>query len=259
MESKNTILSQAELELLEALVLRHGKIVTFAQIQAAAGSQSSASALRQRVAQMSRAGWLVRLRRGLYLVVTDISTLGFVDVSDLVIAQALNPMAYVSFERALQHHALFDQLLARIDAVTTGKSRRYNVLGTLYTFSKIQPELYWGFEEMTLDGRRVAVANPEKALLDILYFRTSAYAVSLVLEKLQTGREGLEFDRLKAHARRYPVGIVRKIGFLLDLAGVDTGDLLTAAVKASSYSRLTQDAKCFNARWRLYYDPQVVG
>ncbi len=112
MNTKDTILSQNDLALLESVVLRYGKIVTFEQIQAVTEDSATRGAVRQRVARMSKAGWLVRLKRGLYLVVTDISTLGFADVSDLVIAQALNAEAYVSFESALQYHGLFDQLLA---------------------------------------------------------------------------------------------------------------------------------------------------
>ena len=118
METKNTILSQKDLDLLESIVLHYGKIVSFEQIHKGMGESASIGAVRKHVAQMSKAGWLIRLKRGLYLVVTDISTLGFADVSDLVIAQTLNDESYISFESALQYHGMFDQLLKRIDAVT---------------------------------------------------------------------------------------------------------------------------------------------
>lgn len=259
METKDTILSQNDLDLLEAVVLRYGKVVTLAQVQAVAGDNATRGAVRQRVAQMSKAGWLVRLRRGLYLVVTDISTLGFADVSDLVIARALNEHSYVSFERALQHHGLFDQLLARVDSVTTSKTKRYTVLETTYTFSQIKPELYFGFGQETVGSQTVNVAEREKAILDILYFRSSAYAVSIVLEKLQTYPEEFDFEKLKAYTMRYSLGMVRKVGFLLDYLGIDTDDLMTAEIKKSSYNKLTQDADQFNAKWRLYYDPHLIG
>jgi predicted transcriptional regulator of viral defense system len=257
METKDTILSQKDLELLEAVVLRYGKIVTLEQIQAVAGDSVPRGAVRQRVAHMSKAGWLIRLKRGLYLVVTDISTLGFADVSDLVIAQALNEESYVSFERALQYHGLFDQLLARIDSVTTGKTKTYQVLDTTYAFSQIKQELYFGFTQETVNGQTVNIAEKEKAILDMLYFRSSAYAVSLVLEKLQIYQEEFDFEGLKTYSQRYALGMVRKVGFLLDHLGVDTADLLTAEVKKSSYNKLSQDADQFNAKWRLYYDSHL--
>jgi hypothetical protein len=55
---KNTILTQPELELLETVVLRYGRIVTFEQIAEAMAESISREALRYRVAQMSKAGWL---------------------------------------------------------------------------------------------------------------------------------------------------------------------------------------------------------
>ena len=259
MEITHTILSQKDLDLLEAVVLRCGKIVSFDQIQAAIGENATRGAVRKRVAQMSKAGWLIRLKRGLYLVVTDISTLGFADVSDLVIAQALNEEAYISFESALQYHGLFDQLLTRIDAVTTRATKTYQVLQTTYTFSKIKQKLFFGFTQETLNGQTVNIAEQEKAILDILYFRATAYAVSLVLEKLQVYEDEFDFAKLKDYSSRYSLGMVRKVGFLLDRLEIDTADLWSDEVKQNSYNKLTQDADQFNAKWRLYYDPHLIG
>jgi hypothetical protein len=55
------------------------------------------------------------------------------------------------------------------------------------------------------------------------------------------------------------VGMVRKVGFLLDQLDVDTRNLMTPDVKKSSYNKLTQGADQFNAKWRLYYDPHLIG
>jgi hypothetical protein len=53
--------------------------------------------------------------------------------------------------------------------------------------------------------------------------------------------------------------MVRKVGFLLDHLGVDTDDLMTAEVKRNSYTKLTQAADQFNAKWRRYYDARLLG
>lgn len=259
METKNTILSQKDLQLLESIVLRLGRIVSFEQIREVAGESQSVGSLRKEVAQMAQAGWLIRLKRGLYLVVTDISTLGLADVADLVIAQTLNPDSYISFESALQFHGMFDQLLKRIDAVTTRTTQSYTVQQTTFTFSKIKKELYFGFTEETINRHSVKIAESEKAILDILYFRANDYAVSLVMEKLRDYEDEFDFEKLKTYSARYSVGMVRKVGFLLDQVGVDTADLWTANVKKNSYNKLTQDAAQFNAKWRLYYDSTLIG
>ncbi len=80
-----------------------------------------------------------------------------------------------------------------------------------------------------------------------------------MLEKLHAYQDEFDFAKLKAYAARFSLGMVRKVGFLLDQLDVDTTDLMTAEVKKSSYNKLTQDSDQFNAKWRLYYDPHLIG
>ncbi len=158
---------------------------------------TSLEAVRKRVAAMSQAGWLIRLKKGLYLVVTDISTLGFMDISELVIAQSLNSDSYISFESDLQYHGMFDQMLSRIDAVTTRTTKTYQVQKTTYSFSCVKEEFYFGFTEVLINNQKVNVAEKEKAILDMLYFRSSDYVVNLVVEKLTDYHDQFDFEKLK--------------------------------------------------------------
>ncbi|MEI7989463.1 MAG: hypothetical protein WCI88_10515 [Chloroflexota bacterium] len=259
MDSKKTILSQKDLALLEAVVLRHGKTASLEQIQEAIGENIPRGAVRKRVAQMSKAGWLIRLKKGLYLVVTDISTLGNADVSELVIAQSLNADSYISFESALQYYGMFDQMLSRIDSVTTKATRKYKVLQTTYSFSQIKQELYFGFTEVVINNQKVKMADKEKTILDMLYFRTTRYSVSMVLEKLIAYRDQFDFGKAKSYCAKYSLGMLRKMGFLFDQAGVDTTDILSPEqTKRNSYNKLTQQTDKFNAKWRLYYDSNLT-
>src|SRR5579864_9453831 len=98
METKNTILSQNDLTLLEDIIVKYGKIVSFTQLKEAFGSKYSLAEIRNKVSLLSQKGWLLRLRRGVYVVITNISTLGFNDVSEYIISQALNKDSYISFE-----------------------------------------------------------------------------------------------------------------------------------------------------------------
>jgi predicted transcriptional regulator of viral defense system len=260
MNTKNTILTQKDLELLESIVLRYGNIVTFEQIQNGAGANTSREVVRARVARISKAGWLLRLKKGLYLVVTDISSLGFTDVSEFVISQSLNQDSYISFESALQYHEMFDQMLTRIDAVTIKKTRTYQVLQKTYTFSSIKKEHYFGFTQEIINKQNVNMAEKEKAILDLIYFRSSGYMISLVLEKLNEYQDEIDFEKLKEYSVLFSLGMIRKTGFLLDQIGMDTTNLyLQKQVKKNSFTRLTQNSSIFNAKWRLYYDPDLIG
>lgn len=260
MDTKNTILSQKDLALLEAIVLKYGRVVTVAQIQAVIGEFGSNGAIRKRVAQMSKAGWLIRLKKGLYLVVTDISSLGFSDTSELVIAQALQNDSYVSFESALQHYSMFDQLLARIDSISVKVTKTYNVLQTTYSFLKIKDDLYFGYTKETLGNQKVKIAEKEKAILDMLYFRSTDYVITLTLEKLREYKDQFDFKKLKNYAAKYSLSMIRKVGFLLDQIGIDTSDLLSLSESSKkSHNKLTKTSDLYSTKWHLYYDSHLIG
>jgi len=65
MPTGSTLLSKTNLELLEKLIPEYGnKTVTFKQIAAKVGQEVSLAALRTRVADLVKAGWLIRLKKG---------------------------------------------------------------------------------------------------------------------------------------------------------------------------------------------------
>lgn len=259
MITKNTLLSQNDLSVLEKVIIKRGRVASFDDLREAFGSDYSYQEIKNRVSQLARAGWLIRLKRGLYIIITDISTLGFNDLHQFVTSQMLNMHSYISFEAALQHYGMFDQMLKRIDGVTAGVARSYDVQDTTYKFFHIREELYFGFTAQVVDKSfGTLIADKEKALLDMLYFRASDYTTSLVLEKLQDYKHEIDFAKLQDYAKRYGIGMVRKVGFLLDYVEVDTNKLYNKKeVKKNSFSKFDAEARDFNAKWRVYYDSTV--
>ncbi len=258
MQIKNTILSQSELNVLENAVIKFRKIVTFDEL-VSLYERESREVIRKKVALLVKKGWLIRLKKGQYNVITNISTLGFNDLSEYVVAQALQKDSYVSFESALQYHGLFDQMLTTVSSVTIKYARKHTVQNTTYAFSRVKKELYFGFTTESFGSYTAQIADQEKALLDILYFRNSAYSVNLVLEKLREYKHRIDFEKLKQYAQAYGVGMMRTIGFLLDNIEVDTNELLRR-VKANknSYNKLTKAATIFDTKWRLYYEHNAL-
>jgi predicted transcriptional regulator of viral defense system len=155
---------------------------------------------------------------------------------------------------------MFDQMLTTMDSVTSNRARTY-VVGNnkTYRFFHIRENLYFGFTQVRVSGQLIAVAEREKALLDMLYYRSNTLTASVVLEKLREHRQDIDFDKLKSYAERYSLSMVREVGFLLDQLEVETGDLqMFAGIKGNTYSKMSKDADTFNAKWRLYYDSQLT-
>lgn len=261
MQTLNTVLSRTDQILLEDTIVRYGRIVSFAQLYMVMSDLTiSKATARQRIARLVDKGWLIRLKNGLYLVVTDISTLGSNDLSEYVIAQALNSNSYISSESALQYHGMYDQMLRAVTSITDAYARDYEIGETTYTFASIKKDLYFGFTTEAVDNTyRVQIADAEKALLDMLYFGRSAYAVNMVLEKLRDYQHQLDFAKLERYAQKYGVGMIRLLGLLLDQIGIDTTSLLAnTKAHAGTYNKMTAKSSEFNAKWRLYYDKRAL-
>jgi len=252
------LLSRKDADFLQEAIVRYGRIVTFKQLMHVFDGRYSRAQIRNRLSQLAKSGWLLRLKKGLYIIITDIGNLGSHDISLFSLAQALNKDSYISFENALQHHGMFDQMLSNITAITFKRARKYKLKGSEIKYFKIKKLLFFGFARERSDINLVNIAEKEKALLDILYFNSSSYYISLIWEKLREHKEDLNFAILHQYAIKYGNAMVRKIGFLLDQLNIRTDDLLKIIKGDSSYAKLTKESKIFNAKWRLYFDPKLI-
>lgn len=104
-------------------------------------------------------GVLTKLERGVY-------ALSARPPNDFCIANTIHRPSYVSFETALNVHGILSQFPYEITSATTGKPIQKNIQGKLYTYSRVQPVLFFGYEKTN----GFLMATPEKALLDQAYF-----------------------------------------------------------------------------------------
>lgn len=258
MVTKYTILSKKDSVMLENTILKHGRIVSFAQLYEILKNDYSLAEARNRISILAKMGWLIRIKRGFYVVVTDIGSLSTEGASYYAISQALNKDSYISFENALQYHGMFDQMLSTISAVTFIRARRYKVKDSEIRFFRIKKSLYFGFTEERSDIGLVNIASREKALLDILYFRSNAYHASLVWEKLKENKNNINMALLKEYAAKFTLDVIRQIGFFLDHLNIKTDDLRKLIKNKGGYSKMTKNSKIFDSKWRLYFEDSVI-
>ena len=149
----NQIEALQRLQTLGAAVVESRDVAALLQV-----STSNATTILRRLA---REGMIVHLSRGRWLVNQKIARLALPEL-----ISAPHP-AYVSLQSALFHHGLIEQIPAVIYAVTPARPRRLRTpLGTI-SFHRMPPELFKGFELLSLSDAKIA--TPEKALFDLLY------------------------------------------------------------------------------------------
>jgi predicted transcriptional regulator of viral defense system len=250
---KQTILTTNQNNLLESLLAKHGHIVTTEHIYAESQSSADQRQVKKVIAQLVKNGWLVRMKRGLYAI-SNFSNRGFLSLSPYLVANLLVQESYVSFESALAHHGMFDQLTSTIISIAATQYKTVQLQGTVYSYVRANRNYFFGWQEVSLDGRLVRIATAEKALVDIIHFHKSKYSVDVVIEKLLEHRDSVDMETLIAYVGKMSITTIKIFGFILDLLQIDSHDLHTLVkIKQGTHWMLAGDAK-FNAKWRLYYD-----
>lgn len=252
MKTKHTLLSEKELNLLENLIASHGNIVNFNQFFNEVKDSSSRQEARNLAMKLRENGWLVPLKKGLYYI-TSLSSHGFANISPLLIANILRPESYISFEAALSYHNLFNQMIKTYISVTPHRPRSYTFQDLNYKYVKIKKSFYFGFKEIEIHGHRSKIAELEKAFLDFLYYRNDSYSMDIFWEKINLGKDQIDFKKMIIWSMKFHLTTKRKLGFFLDKLGENT-QKLADAVHKKGYSRLTKNSKKFNNKWRLYYE-----
>ena len=249
---KQTILSEKQSEILENLIAKYGQVVTSHQIYQEVGRIFDYQQTKNLVSKLVSNGWLVRIKRELYAI-SNLSSRGYLNLSPYAVASLLLPESYVSFEAALAYHGMFDQLTRKTVSLSLKMHKVVEHSGFTYTFVKTKPDYFFGWQETTFGSLSARIAEPEKALIDMVNFHKSQYSIDLVIEKLVEYKRDIDLDRLNVNLRRFPSTTIKTFGLIFDLLGIDSNKLRTSIdTKRGTSWMLPGDSK-FNARWRLYY------
>ncbi len=108
-------------------------------------------------------GLFTKLKNGLY-------TLSSVNVPKFFIANKLYSPSYISFETALSYYHIIPETVYTIFSATTKASREFEVQESLFLFHRMKKEVFFGYAPKKIDNIIILIAEPEKALLDYLYF-----------------------------------------------------------------------------------------
>lgn len=128
---------------------------------------ASPQACRLQLSRWTRAGKIIRLKRGLYTLPPATRPPPF---STRWLGNTLYSPSYLSLETMLSWYDLIPERVTPNTSVTTLKTAQFqNALG-MFVYRHIKPQLFTGFEETRDEhGAAVLMATPEKALLDYIY------------------------------------------------------------------------------------------
>lgn len=150
-------------------------------------------------ARWQREGRVEKLRKGLYL------NLGreFVGGADqFLLANLLYQPSYVSLHAALHYWGLIPDVTFEVTCVSTRKTWRTTCRRTRYSYRRLPPKLFFGFDASPWRGELLYVARPEKALIDYAYFHPDMDDPDYVFEMRfdeQIVHEELDWGRMERY------------------------------------------------------------
>ena len=135
------------------------------------------------------------------------------------IVNQLVPDSYVSLSSALAEWGLSSQNPIATTCVTTSWRRRISTPSVQIAYRKIKRDLFWGYIEKKSRYGKYKIAEPEKALLDWIYF---ALQDSLPVQLDEIRFDKLSRARLVSYAKKFPSTVMQAL-FLPMLEGEIVG------------------------------------
>ncbi|MBN1897697.1 MAG: hypothetical protein JW827_02885, partial [Spirochaetes bacterium] len=170
------------------------------------------STLKLQLSQWIRQGKVIRLKKGFY-------TLNEMDrqarLSPYILINELYNPSYVSLEFALNHYGLIPEAAGSFTCITTNKTKTFkNQLG-VFIYHRIKKHYFFGFtKNQSADGHDYFLAQPEKAVLDFIYYTVPAKESDLRSVLLDNYRfqnlDILNNARLNEYASRFDVGKIKR-------------------------------------------------
>ena len=113
----------------------------------------------------AKRGYIRIVKRGLYV---------FVDMKDAVdqytIAFLVYEPSYISLESALKHYGLIPEMVQAVTSVTPRTTRSFTNEYGRFIYRHIRSDLFWGYRASETTHGKYLMAEPEKAVLDYMYF-----------------------------------------------------------------------------------------
>ena len=158
------------------------------------------SAILVQLSRWMKQGKVVGLRRGMY---TISDTYRRVPLVPAALAGQLYRPSYLSGLWALGYYDLIPERVVRFTSVTPRVPRRFESPAGVFDYRNIKQDAFFGFAPARLGGQEIAIAEPEKALLDHWHLAEGEWTVDRLAEMRYQHAEKVSEERLREYAARF--------------------------------------------------------
>jgi predicted transcriptional regulator of viral defense system len=145
--------------------------------------------LRQQIHYWKKHSWVRALKNGLYEIIYPEEK----NIPDLFLANKLYSPSYVSLETALSIYNIIPEVAFGITSITTKPTREFKNYHGFFKYRSVRPRGFIGYRIIEENKFKIKIAEPEKALVDYIYF------------KLYDG------DKVNVEEERFDLSVLKKL------------------------------------------------
>jgi predicted transcriptional regulator of viral defense system len=176
--------------------------------------------IRRQLSRWRQTGKICQLRRGLYSLAPPFKK---VNPHPFVVANRMLPASYVSLQSALAYYGMIPEYVPVTTSVTTKRPTHWETPIGIFSFRHIQVDFFDGDRlENIGEGQQAFIANPEKALLDLIYLESGGDTLDYLTELRLGNLNQLDWQLLKNLAGRIEKPkLLRAVAAIQKLAGIE--------------------------------------
>ncbi len=161
---------------------------------------SKPSIIRVQISRWKKAGKIIRLKRGIYVLAKSYRK---VEVYEPYIAAILKKPSYISLEKSLEYYNLIPEAVKVYTSITTKKPCRFISELGIFDYKHIKRSFFWGYTANTVNKQTAFIAVPEKALLDLCYLKNVRIDFNYLQELRLQNTEEININKLFEYAQRF--------------------------------------------------------
>lgn len=216
--------------------------------------------------RLDRKKWLERVSKGVYTFIP--AEYGYDDderfpvMEPLIAGSRLVKSYYFSYTTANSYYSFTTQMPATHFIATTKKKPQYVWRNTAFQFVTLSKKKFFGFKEINVNGVRVKMAEPEKAIVDSIDKIRYTGGIEEVIRVVCRGFNKIQRDKLVAYATKMGShALSQRLGFILsfldskqliDLPPMIKNSLLANVGKTPIYLAPNKPKHgTFSSEWRI--------
>ena len=214
------------------------------------------------LALWAKKGWLLRVRRGLYVPIPLESRTTDISLEDpWLVAVRLFAPCYIGGWSAAEYWDLTDQIYRTTVVVTAKPTRKRNTVisGANFLLRTISEKKIFGTKNVWRGVAKVLVSNPSRTIIDMIYDPKIGGGIRPIVDMFNNylSSDNKQMDLLIEYAQRLSNGAVfKRLGFLLERLAPEEKEAINLCKSAITKGNAELDPTLAKyqliTKWRLW-------